>query len=343
LIWSGTLEGTAADLDLLRSIKQPYSVDGGVETGYGYVTYNNGQITSESDGGANLQGTLHVTGFYYGDVLEEVEAAFPNLTIVCDESPYIRFEDDEVERICSENWGNYHEIITVDNGDDTVTVTTNFVRMNNTTVASRTQESVVTRAKTEDDVAGTVKEKDGITYAQAAAVSSLGTAFRNSSIVKFNELNFFTSITRISGDFYTCSQLQEIGLDNINDGRGDTAITLFGSEQITYAYLPNWVRFIGNRARLFKLLTGGLRIGKNCTSITNLVQSGNTPYFIIESELVVERTGSYSNAMNFFVPDAYVEAYKESSQWSSVAEKIHPLSEFRIIFPNEPERMYVPW
>lgn len=47
--------------------------------------------------------------------------------------------------------------------------------MRNTTVQSRTQESVVTRAKTESDTAGTKNVKDGITYAQAAAVSSIGT------------------------------------------------------------------------------------------------------------------------------------------------------------------------
>ena len=178
LIWAGTLEGTAEDLELLQQIAQPYTVEGGTETGYGNVVYENGQI-SHGTGNANLQGTLHITGFYYNDVLDEVKAAFPNLNIVADESPYIRFEDAEVERICSVTWGNYHEVITVDNGDDTVTVTTNFVRMRNTTVQSRTQESVVTRAKTESDVAGTVKVKEGITLAQAAAVSSIGTAFQD--------------------------------------------------------------------------------------------------------------------------------------------------------------------
>ena len=174
LIWQGTLEGTAEDLALLQAISQQYSAEGGTETGYGNVVYENGQI-SAGTGHANLQGTLHITGFYYNDVLEEVKAAFPNLNIVADESPYIRFEDAEVERICSVTWGNYHEVIIVDNGDDTVTVTTNFVRMRNTTVQSRTQESVVTRAKTESDVAGTVKVKEGITLAQVAAVSSIGT------------------------------------------------------------------------------------------------------------------------------------------------------------------------
>ena len=221
LIWPGTLEGTAEDLALLQAISEAYSVEGGVESGYGNVIYENGQI-SVGTGHANLQGTLHITGFYYNDVLEEVQAAFPNLNIVADESPYIRFEDAEVERICSVTWGNYKEVITVDNGDDTVTVTTNFVRMRNTTVASRTQESVVTRAKTESDVAGTVKVKQGITLAQAALVSSIGTTFRSrTNIYYFNEFKYFTN-TRFNttayannGEFYGCSNLVEIDLTNI--------------------------------------------------------------------------------------------------------------------------------
>lgn len=231
LIWPGTLEGTAEDLALLQAISEAYSVEGGVESGYGNVIYENGQI-SVGTGHANLQGTLHITGFYYNDVLEEVQAAFPNLNIVADESPYIRFEDAEVERICSVTWGNYKEVITVDNGDDTVTITTNFVRMRNTTVASRTQESVVTRAKTESDVAGTVKVKHGITLAQAALVSSIGTAnttsttvfTNNTKITTFKELIYFTNLVTLGRYF------------------------VYGCSALTVLYVPSTVTTIGNGA-----------------------------------------------------------------------------------------------
>ena len=67
LIWPGTLEGTAEDLALLQTISEAYSVDGGVESGYGNVIYENGQI-SVGTGHANLQGTLHITGFYYNEL-----------------------------------------------------------------------------------------------------------------------------------------------------------------------------------------------------------------------------------------------------------------------------------
>lgn len=333
LIWSGTLEGTAADLDLLRSIKQPYSVDGGVETGYGYVTYNNGQITSESDGGANLQGTLHVTGFYYGDVLEEVEAAFPNLTIVCDESPYIRFEDAEVERICSENWGNYTEIVTVDNGDDTVTVTTNFVRMNNTTVASRTQESVVTRAKTEDDVAGTVKEKEGITYAQAAAVSSLGTEFQEGHFTSFKECVYFTGAIDINAFANTVFDGTVVWPNNVKNTQiayriqnfrckkliisegfsGTFHVYNFYNANVSIIVFPSTIPIIPNVSKA------------NYKDTCKLVINGSNIIPIVTQSY-------YRPTYNIFayVPDELVNEYKNEESWQTNfnIDKILPLSEY---------------
>ena len=194
IIWNQTIEITADELGLLYQIIQTFNPSTG--EGYGNVEYENGQISSGT-GHANLQGTLNLKGFYYNDIYDAVHAAFPNITFICDESPYIRFEDEEVERICSVTWGNYHEVITVDNGDDTVTVTTNFVRMRNTTVASRTQESVVTRAKTESDVAGTVKVKHGITLAQAALVSSIGTTFQGRTLNRL-DLRIFPNLKSLA-------------------------------------------------------------------------------------------------------------------------------------------------
>ena len=216
LIWDGVYEATAEDIDMLYAIKDAFDNTGSEETGYGYTTFEGGSVgTSMAGTHANLQGTLHVSGFYYNDIFEAVQAAFPNITFLCDESPYIRFEDAEVERICSVTWGNYKEVITVDNGDDTVTVTTNFVRMRNTTVASRTNipEESGTRAKTESDVAGTVKVKQGITLAQAALVSSIGTAFRdNTKIEVVKELKYFSKVKTIdyNNRFNGCSKLRVI-------------------------------------------------------------------------------------------------------------------------------------
>lgn len=305
LIWPGTLEGAAKDLELLQQIAQPYTVEGGTETGYGNVVYENGQI-SHGTGNANLQGTLHITGFYYNDVLEEVQAAFPNLNIVADESPYIRFEDAEVERICSVTWGNYHEVITVDNGDDTVTVTTNFVRMRNTTVASRTQESVVTRAKTESDVAGTVKVKHGITLAQAALVSSIGTTFQgNTKIRYFDELQYFT-ISSLN-NFNNCSNLVRVSINSPN---------------VSFGYLHCRTK-AGCRWNVIRMKTTGFTSTYATDSMSNLT------FIFRQNSVVAVQSGmrGFGN-IKIYVPDNLVDTYKTSGNWTSYASRIHPISEY---------------
>ena len=309
LIWAGTLEGTAEDLELLQQIAQPYTVEGGTETGYGNVVYENGQI-SHGTGNANLQGTLHITGFYYNDVLDEVKAAFPNLNIVADESPYIRFEDAEVERICSVTWGNYHEVITVDNGDDTVTVTTNFVRMRNTTVQSRTQESVVTRAKTESDVAGTVKVKEGITLAQAAAVSSIGTVFQSHGKLSFTEFRFFTGHkAQMDRMFY-------------NNGSANGFTKLVLPNQITqfgaYSFNQSPIDY--------------LEVGANYSAFGNEMFRYRPGLGTLVIHALTPPTRPSTNNFNYvtaiYVPDESVDTYKAASTWNSYASIIHPISEY---------------
>lgn len=342
LIWEGAFDATQEDLEMLLSIADAFDDSSGTETGYGYTIFENGILRSSSAGShANIQGVLHVTGFYYNDTFEDVQAAFPNITFVCDESPYIRFEDAEVERICSVTWGNYHEVITVDNGDDTVTVTTNFVRMRNTTVASRTQESVVTRAKTESDVAGTVKVKQGITLAQAALVSSIGTTFNNkTNITSFREFQYFSNINSWSLNdnpfqnctnllycvfpcpknkivaryaFGGCTKLKEvIFMEGITQINGET---FYNCTSMEYIEIPStfttFYAFSGSTYRHF------YNVPSTCPVI---IKAANPPS--ATSDVFNHFSGK------FYVPDDSVDTYKSANVWSSIASRILPLSEY---------------
>ena len=172
----------------------------------------------------------------------------------------------------------------------------------------------------------------------------MGTAFQNSTIVKFNELVLFSNITKLGYELNSCGQIEEIGLDNIttwssHDARRDH----ISSSMIRYAYLPNWEGPAGDRDIFFNRLPRGIRVGRNCTSVARMVRNGSTDYYIIESPMVVGRSVNYVNATYFFVHDDYVDAYKASSDWSSRASRIYPISSFREMFPNEPARMYEPW
>lgn len=108
----------------------------------------------------------------------------------------------------------------------------------------------------------------GLTYAQAAAVTSLGTAFRaNTSIVSFDELQYFTSLTSISGGsssagaFYGCTNLVSVTLPS-----GCTTLNSYcfcGCSALTTINLAN-------------VLTFGKNAFELCTSLNNIDLSGAT-------------------------------------------------------------------
>ena len=94
-------------------------------------------------------------------------------TVIHDEREYIVFSDSEIEKLCVLNFGNYRQVVTVDNGDDTVTITEKYIRKQNTTIVQNTVLSTTTRTKTENDTAGTVNIPIGITYQQARAATAI--------------------------------------------------------------------------------------------------------------------------------------------------------------------------
>ena len=142
---------------------------------------------------ARVQGTVHINGLYEFEYYA-IYYAFSELTIQY-EKLYLKFEDDEVWRICCINWGDYQEVVTaIDSNAGTTTITTTHVSMLNTT-ATRGTSQVTTRETEEGDVAGTVKNPVGITRAQCAAVSSLGNVFMRNTIITYLELKYLTGIT----------------------------------------------------------------------------------------------------------------------------------------------------
>lgn len=59
---------------------------------------------------------------------------------------------------------------------------------------------------------------DKMTKTEAEAVTNIGTAFRSSNIVHFDELQYFTNVTRLVGyAFYGCTALVQIDVRNILD------------------------------------------------------------------------------------------------------------------------------
>ena len=262
----------------------------------------------------------------YQEDVTALANAFPNLVVNVNDY-YIKFEDEEVERICSINWGDFLETVvttTVTEDSDTVTVNTivRQVTMRNTTRASVVEISntTTTRAKEEGEAAGTTttttKTKLGMTYAQAAAVSSVGTKFSNNTRIEyFDEFKYFTGYSGNmtsggAGIFQGCTALKYLTVPNSVTQLVNFAFRAMGST--VRIDLPNTISYMEYR------YTWDI---KNTTIL--ICRAVTPPRFSSTS------SNAYLARWNpIYVPDDSVATYKAASVWSNYASKIKALSEY---------------
>lgn len=334
MAWDGTINATSAQWAALVALVE----------GYHNVNYDaaNG-LVNDIDNLPYISGTVSVDKAYQEDVTALTDA-FPNLVVNVGDY-YIKFEDPEVERICATTWGDFLETVVttvISDSSDEVSITTlvRQVSMRNTTRASVIDLSTTTttRPKEEGETAGTTttttKTKLGITYAQAALVSSVGTAFRdNTTIRKFHEFQHFR-LSSIADSAFRSSGIAEItfpatlrtvggsaflGCYNLtsmilNEGVTSTGQQwLWGCRNITLIDLPTTIR----------TLTG--------YGIHTYASSGQKKYIVICRAVTPPGLGSngyLTNLTAVYVPDDSVSAYKAATTWSGFAAKIKPMSEY---------------
>ena len=269
---------------------------------------------------ARVQGTVHINGLYEFEYYA-IYYAFPELTIQY-EKLYLKFEDDEVWRICCINWGDYQEVVTaIDSNAGTTTITTTHVSMLNTT-ATRGVSQVTTRATEESDVAGTVKNPVGITRAQCAAVSSLGTRFSgNAAILRFDKDSLFmTGVTSIgSSAFKNTSSMTYARFPYVTSAgtNGGANVCIFEGCTSLNAVLFDKITFLGG-------------------SYNYLAKSGM--YTVILSDSVPSTNGRWFNG-KFYVLDSLVDSYKATTGWTQYgdgASRIKPLSDLPTDHPDCP-------
>lgn len=338
MTWDGDINATSEEWNALVAI-----ADGT----YHNVNYDaaNG-LVNDLDNLPHISGRLNVEKAYKEDA-DLLAAAFPNLTVNVGDF-YIKFEDAEVERICATTWGDFLEtvvtsVVTDESDEVTVTTVVRQVTMRNTTRASVVDISstTTTRAKEEGETAGTktttTKTPLGITYAQAALVSSIGTAFRNNTTIrKFHEFVYFKLTTLANGAFEESgiaeitfpTSLRNIGTSvnshcfrkclnlttlKLNEGLTTTYDRwCWGSRNITLIDFPSTMKTM-NGYSLQPYDTNQKNFIVICRAVTppNL---GSNNYL--------------SKLTAVYVPDESVSAYKAASVWSGIAAKIKPLSEY---------------
>ena len=108
---------------------------------------------------------------------------------------------------------------------------------------------------------------DGVlSYSEAAAVTDIGQAFRESEITSFDELQYFTGLTSIGDEaFYNCNNLTSIVIPNSVIYIGDIAFGYCYS--LTSIVIPNSVTSIG-RGVIYR-----------CDGLTNIIVEPDNPVY----------------------------------------------------------------
>lgn len=208
----------------------------------------------------------------------------------------------------------------------------------------------------------------GATKEQLAAVTDLGTTFKNNTTIEtFDEFELFEAVTLPSGTnsgvFHKCTGLKSIklpktltalrGTGNYVDGHWGTG-TLYGCSALESIDFCN-VTALGDCCLSFcrslatldskKVQTIGLAVFESCTGLTevtlreviSLGQRAFTGCTKLRSVLCHMETPPTCGATPFencsklssiYVPDDSVEAYKTATNWSTYASKIKPLSQY---------------
>ncbi len=125
------------------------------------------------------------------------------------------------------------------------------------------------------------EDEDGeLSYEEAAAVTNLGTAFKDSRILSFTELKYFTSLKNIANDeFEGCASLVKISLPEQITTIGENAFS--GCTNLQKIVIPDSVTSIGKYA--FNGCSGltSVTIGNSVTSI------GYRAFYGCTGELIV--------------------------------------------------------
>lgn len=192
---------------------------------------------------------------------------------------------------------------------------------------------------------GVTKLPQGITQAQCAAVSSLGTKVfdYNNLLTAFTELRNFTRLTNFdnskNASFFKCFNLTKLrlpaGTTKVGESLQQVAV-------LTWNFYPDTLTTFGT---CYNIAIDTMIVPFGVTYIANRAWSGwgdvkhNMRWIVFEPTTPPTFGGSpfYKDfwSVKLFVPNDSVDAYKAVSQLSNVKERIYPISDFETYFPGE--------
>ena len=313
LIWDNIIEGTAADLEMIRNFTKPY--DALTDTGYGSVEYDSeNNLITNSPSRTDLQGSININGYAYEDTIKDLKDYFGanlNINVL---GYYLRFVDAILQQILLDNGiGDGVGIMKAD--CESATSIPSF--QNNADITSFDELKYFTKITNIPNFyfnnCTSLKSID-LTNIKTVGVS----AFNNSglqnihntdNIVSISQGGFLgTHITDVNlpnlqtigggsykGAFGNCQELESItSLGNLEDLRGDYYNVndgRFGGAfshciNLTKVNLPETLKTIGTAAfhDCFSLKTIDLKnvtsildvAFKNCTALTDITANNVT-------------------------------------------------------------------
>jgi hypothetical protein len=184
---------------------------------------------------------------------------------------------------------------------------------------------------------------EGMTYEDARKVTSIpiDTFSGNTDIVSFDELKFFTGLKNgligdeaatANGVFQNCTSLKSVNLpDNI---KKIGAKTFSNCTSLMDVKIPNGVThilessFYGTplvRVEIPSTVTNiGYGVFRYSPNVQYVKVLATTPPTLSKNNFIYD---NYTN-VSIYVPDESVELYKAANNWSELAGRIKPLSEF---------------
>lgn len=135
--------------------------------------------------------------------------------------------------------------------------------------------------------------------------------------------------TAPQGDFQNCTNLKSIDLTNIVTMASNPSNNIFKGTSLVEMILPNITSlptYIGAGISTLKKID----VGPKCTSVPQYFAYFNTNAVFIFRSVTPPTLASSSHTYNhlFYVPDESVEAYKTAENWSALASRIQPISEY---------------
>ena len=143
----------------------------------------------------------------------------------------------------------------------------------------------------------------GMTYEDAAKVTSIGNALRQSDIIHFDEFEFFTNVNN-TFNFLGCNKLETIKLPpQITSITGQT---FRSCTKLEYIDIKSNVTSMGNY------------VFHTCSSLKNVYIHATTPPTAGTSLFLNVPTGT----LNIYVPSESVDLYKSAENWAKYASRI---------------------